>query len=517
MSSLFTSSLLIALLANANADAKANSAASDPVAKVAADPRATSRVAELTWPEDVEIILENTPYEIVVRFNKPVDDAAIQSFAKQIGEDAGDLRWNDNSIVLRPAVGRRVEAVLDGRTLRVQFVKEEASVAAAPGVLSAKVMQEADLDTDLAIAKAQADAAAGFPRRAQRQLSQLAQTRPGDKRIERLLGDAEAADGSISAAARRYRALSADDAAAQNIIAEAGGNVAVGLTIRDGKTFSQTEYDAGASVPVGEQLFVGARLHRFRSRADSVAGPFGLSSRAKAHSTIVDLLASVRPNSSLRLELKGAADFAADIAGAGAQVYWGSPERQARLTLAYRLPDLSTPEQAVFGGHISRVGIGGSFRLNASVFVQGEVARNGYGLAGGGMQTKTVTTNAAVNFILRRPSPSFSVNYRFDAEYADRAKLRPNGLAFIPLSDREDHTLQLVSSLSLSKVQITGAAGWTINRIGGTDGPSVNISASARLGRSWRLESSGGISSISRPGVSGRFTYVRLLLTRYLG
>jgi hypothetical protein len=219
----------------------------------------------------------------------------------------------------------------------------------------------------------------------------------------------------------------------------------------------------------------------------------------------------------LRLELKGSADFGANIVGAGAQALWGSPERQARLTLAYRLPDLSTPEQAVFGGHISRVGIGGSLRLNATVSVQGEVARNGYGLAGSGMSTKTVTTNAGINFILRRPSPSLSVNYRFDAEYADRAKLRPNGLAFIPLSDREDHTLQVVSSFAVSKVQVTGAAGWTVNRIGGADGPSANISASARLGRGWRLESSGGVSSISRPGVSGRYTYFRFLLTRFLG
>jgi hypothetical protein len=507
MSVAFTTSLLIAAFANPEASAL------DASGKAKSAPCEANCVVELTWPGDVAIVLENAPYEIVVRFDQPIDDAAIQRFAKEIGEDAGDLRWNDSSLVLRPAAGRRIEAVVDGRTLRVQFFRDEASAALPP----AKVTQEADLDTDLTIAKAQADAAAGYPRRAQTQLAKLAQNTPENKRVQRLLGDAEAADGAIASAAGRYRALGADDTAAQYVIAEAGGNLAAGLTIRDGKTFSQTEYDAGVNVPIGPRLFIGGRLHRFRSRADGVVGPAGLLSNVTAHTSIADVLASVRPSQSLRLELKGSADLGANIAGAGAQAYWGSPERQLRLTLAYRLPDLSTPEQAIFGGHITRAGIGGSLRLSSSVFVQGEAARNGYGLAGGGIRTKTVTTNAGINFILRRPSPSLSVNYRYDAEYADRAKLRPNGFAFIPLSDREDHTLQVVSSLALSKVQITGAAGWTINRIGGTEGPSVNISASARLGRAWRLESSGGISSISRPGVSGRYTYFRLLLTRFFG
>jgi hypothetical protein len=511
MSLLAATSLLIIALSSAEA------AAQQAATKDRSEPRSAHRVAELTWHGDVEITLENAPYEIVVRFNRPIDDAAIQNFAKQIGEDAGDLRWNDSSIVLRPAVGRRVEALVEGRTLRVEFFKDEASAGNATDASLANVTPTEDLEIDLAIAKAQADAAAGYPRRAQRQLVTLAQNKPEDKRIERLLGDAEAADGAVASAARRYRALGATDETAQNIIAEAAGNVSAGLTIRDGKTFSQTEYEAGASIPAGQHLFIGGRLHRFSSRADSVAGPLGFLSNVKARSTIGDLLASIRINPSVRLELKGSNDFGANIAGAGAQAFWGSPEQQLRMTLAYRLPDLSTPEQSVFGGHISRVGIGGSVRLSSSVFVQAEAARNGYGLAGGGARTKTVTTNAGVNFILRRPSPSLSVNYRFDAEYADRTKLRSNGLAFIPLSDREDHTLQVVSSFSLSKLQITGAAGWTANRIGGADGPSVNFSAAARLGRSWRLESSGGVSSISRPGVSGRFTYFRVLLTRFFG
>jgi hypothetical protein len=64
---------------------------------------------------------------------------------------------------------------------------------------------------------------------------------------------------------------------------------------------------------------------------------------------------------------------------------------------------------------------------------------------------------------------------------------------------------------------VTGAAGWTVDRYGGANGPTANISAAASLGRSWRLEGSGGVSSVSRPGNSGRYFYFRLFLTRFLG
>jgi hypothetical protein len=71
--------------------------------------------------------------------------------------------------------------------------------------------------------------------------------------------------------------------------------------------------------------------------------------------------------------------------------------------------------------------------------------------------------------------------------------------------------------MSWTRWQLTGAAGWTFDRKGKTDGPTANVSGTGRLGAGWRLQASGGVSSISRPGISGRQLYLRVALTRYLG
>src|SRR3546814_19995906 len=67
--------------------------------------------------------------------------------------------------------------------------------------------QRADLDVELAIARAQADAAAGYPGLARRRLAPLAAAYPGDRRIQRLLGDMEVAEGALALGAARYRNL----------------------------------------------------------------------------------------------------------------------------------------------------------------------------------------------------------------------------------------------------------------------------------------------------------------------
>ncbi len=482
----------------------------------AAEPEAAGEEArsfELAWPQGTTLTIESTEYEVVVRFNRAIDEARLRQFAEIARADLADLRWNDTSVVMRAAAGRKISAVAAAGTLRIQFLADSSVVATGPVAPAPGV----DTATELAIATAQADAAAGYPHRARRRLGALADSSPNDQRLQRLLADTEAADGATALAASRYRALAADDITAQRVIAELAGNLSTGVTIRDGKSFSQIEGGFIGSIRVSRPLALGAGIRYIRSEAESVAGPLGPITDARANSTIGDITASVRIEDSVRLELKGSAQLNRDIVGGGMQAFFGSPELQGRVNLAYRLPDVSTQEQSVLGGHISRAGGGASMRLTPGIFVQGDASWNGYGLQGGGVRTKTVSAAGSLEFLLRRGTPAISVVYRLEAEYTKSTQFRGNGLAYIPLDSRENHTGQVVASLYSRNVQVTGAAGWTVDRYSGSDGPNASIGAAASLGRSWRLDGSGGVSSVSRPGNTGRYYFFRLFLTRFLG
>ncbi|KEY98416.1 hypothetical protein AI27_11900, partial [Sphingomonas sp. BHC-A] len=143
-----------------------------------------ARTVDLQWSGDVHIELEDSGHELVVRFDRPIADAALKDFAAAAGPDLADLRWNDDSLVLRAAAGRKLEAVADKRVLHVRFLPDG---EATPAPAIAGEPQRADLDVELAIARAQADAAAGYPGLARRRLAPLAAAYPGDRRIQRLL------------------------------------------------------------------------------------------------------------------------------------------------------------------------------------------------------------------------------------------------------------------------------------------------------------------------------------------
>lgn len=475
---------------------------------------AEGRTVELQWSHDVHLQLNNSGYELVVRFDQPIADEALKAFAKTAGDDLADLRWNDNSLVLRAAAGRRLEASGEGRSLHVRFISEP---EAAPAPVTASPPPTPDMDVELTIARAQADAAAGYPDLARRRLAPLAAAHPEDKRIQRLLADMEIAEGALALGAGRYRNLAADDPFARQTLAESGGNAAAALTLRGGKVFWQAEAGLNAMVPLNEQLSAGAGLRWFRSEADTVYGPTGILSNRTSRSTIGDLFATVNLGPVSRVELQGSAQLDEKVAGAGLRLFLGAPEMQGRLVLAYHLPDLATPEQSTFGGHISRAGLGGTIRVTPELVVQADGAWNGYGLTGTGAKTRSFSVTGGFDYLLRRGKPSLAFSYRLDAEYVDRTDIRPNGLAYIPLSDRENHSFQLVSGMSWTRWQLTGAAGWTFDRKGKTNGPTANISATGRLSDGWRLQASGGVSSISRPGISGRQLYFRVALTRYFG
>src|SRR3546814_13227054 len=120
------------------------------------------------------------------------------------------------------------------------------------------------------------------------------------------------------------------------------------------------------------------------------------------------------------------------------------------------------------------------FRLSPERAVQADGGLHGYGLAGTSVRSVSVTVAGGHEYLLLGGSPSLAVSDRLDAEDVGRRTLRPKGLSYIPLSDRENHSFQLSSGMSWTRWQISGAAGWTFDRKGKTDGPTAKVSARGR-------------------------------------
>ncbi|MEG8046179.1 hypothetical protein QP175_08080 [Sphingomonas aerolata] len=180
------------------------------------------------------------------------------------------------------------------------------------------------------------------------------------------------------------------------------------------------------------------------------------------------------------------------------------------------MPDYSTPAQVLAGGYLSRALIGVTYRLTPGVVAQGDIGAYRYGLATGSGASDTIVASAGVDYLIRRQFPALGLTYRFDAEYVQRMQLGADRLAVIPLATRENHTIQGLASGAVGAVQMTALAGWTVDRFGG-DGPTASLGLAAPIAVAWRVEGSGGITSIARQGFAGRQLYARALLTRSLG
>lgn len=169
---------------------------------------------KLVWPEAVRFELESAPYEIVVRYDRRLEAEEIAKFTAAAGKLLGDLRWNDASLVIRPAPGYRIGVEASERALQFRFVKED---DAAPETPQAVAQSPA---IELELTRAGADAAAGYPGQARKRLAILAKAHPAEQQVQRALADAEAADGATALAAHRYKAMGADDRIARRVIAE---------------------------------------------------------------------------------------------------------------------------------------------------------------------------------------------------------------------------------------------------------------------------------------------------------
>ncbi|MEG8042048.1 hypothetical protein O6V14_00750 [Sphingomonas faeni] len=469
---------------------------------VFADSRIVAPETRLAWPDAAVVRIEDRDGELVARFDQPITSDRIAAFRDAAGDAIGDLRWNDDSLVLRPAAGWTMTWRQAGPVVALAFSPPASSEPLADST--------DDIASDAALAAIEADAAAGYPGPARRAATALAKRYPTDRRAARMLADTRLADGDVRGAAREYRALAADDLTARRAIAAAPGTASIGVTARDGSDLSQAEFGARIDAAVGDTLVAGGGLRHVVSRVGTDA------QTVRSGETILDASLAAAFDGAVRVQLLASAALDDGGTGGGAKAVAGSADAQFRATLTRHMPDYSTPAQVLAGGYLSRALIGVTYRLTPGLLGQADIGANRYGLAGSNGASDTIVASGGVDYLIRRQFPALGLTYRFEAEYVQRQQLGVNGLPLIPLATRENHTVQGLMSGAVGAVQMTALAGWTIDRFGG-DGPTASLGITAPIAVAWRVEGSGGITSIARPGFSGRQLYARALLTRSLG
>ncbi|MCK8457497.1 hypothetical protein [Sphingomonas faeni] len=469
---------------------------------VFADTRIVVPEAVLAWPDDAVVRIDERDGELVARFDRPVTPDRIAAFRDAAGDAIGDLRWNDDSLVLRPATGWTMTWRQAGPAVALTFSPPASNDALAENV--------DDIASDAALTAIEADAAAGYSGQARRAATALAKRYPTDRRAARMLADTRLADGDVRGAARDYRALAADDLTARRAIAAAPGTASIGLTARDGSDLSQAEFAARIDAAVADTLVVGGGLRHVASRVGTDV------QTVRTGDTVVDASLAAAFDGAVRVQLLASAALDNGVTGGGAKAVAGSADAQFRVTLTRHMPDYSTPAQVLAGGYLSRALIGVTYRLTPGLAAQADVGANRYGLAGSRGASDTIVANGGLDYLIRRQFPALGLTYRFEAEYVQRMQMGVGELALIPLATRENHTVQGLVSGALGTVQMTALAGWTVDRFGG-DGPTASLGIAAPIAVAWRVEGSGGITSIARPGFAGRQLYARALLTRSLG
>ncbi len=473
---------------------------------VFADSRVVAPESVLAWPDDAVVRIEDHDGELVARFDQPMTADRIAAFRDAAGDAIGDLRWNDDSLVLRPAAGWTMTWRRAGPTVAVAFsppISNELLAETAAGTAD-------ETASEAALTAIEADAAAGYSGQARRAATALAKRYPTDRRAARMRADTRLADGDVRGAARDYRALAADDPTARRAIAAAPGTASIGVTARDGSDLSQAEFAARVDAAVGDTFTAGGGLRHVVSRVGTD------TQTVRTGDTVLDASLAAAFDGAVRVQLLASAALDDGVTGGGAKAVAGSADAQFRVTLTRHMPDYSTPAQVLAGGYLSRALLGVTYRLTPGLVAQGDIGANRYGLAGSSGASDTIVANGGVDYLIRRQFPALGLTYRFEAEYVQHMQLGADSLAIIPLATRENHTVQGLLSGALGAVQMTALAGWTVDRFGG-DGPTASLGIAAPIGVAWRVEGSGGITSIARPGFSGRQLYARALLTRSLG
>ena len=453
----------------------------------------------LRWPAGTNVSVSERGGELVVRYDRPLSSAAIESLRTSAPAAIADLRWNDDSLVLRATPGWRIGWQREDAGVALTFLRDDEITVIAPAA------PQENVAIDLALTGVEADAAAGYPGQARRAAQALARRYPDDPRVLRKLADASAGDGDVRGAAQLYDRLEADDVAARRARAFAPGAASVSALARDGGDLSQVELTARADVALDDRFTVGAAVRRIESGVDTVAG------KLSAGSTVVEGTVGARLSDDVRATLVAASALDTGVTGGGLRFVAGSSELQLRGGLLYRMPDYSTGPQVLGDGYLTRGTIGLGYRVTPGLYAQLDAGWNRYGVADVAATSDTITLAGGLDYLIRRGTPSFTIGYRLDAEY-----VQANRSPLLILADRENHTLQGVASGAVGALQLTGQLGYTVDRFGG-DGPLAAVGLSAPIGDGWRIDGGGGLTSVSRPGFDGRQLFGRAQITRGLG
>ncbi len=452
----------------------------------------------LRWPAGTRLTVTERDGELLARFDRPLSPDAIAALRAAAPAAIEDLRWNDDSLVLRASAGWRVAWDRDGTALSLTFLRDAASADTATTADDPAAL-------DAALTAIEADAAAGYPGSARRGAEALARRHPDDPRVLRKLADARAGDGDTVGAARLYRQLGAEDPAARRVRAFAPGAASVSATVRDGGDLTQVELGARVDAAVGERVSVGAGIRVIDSQVETATG------KVDAQSQLIDGAISVRLGDDLRATLQATSALDTGVTGGGVRFVLGSADLQLRGGALIHVPDYSTGPQALGDGYLTRATIGGGYRVTPGLYATFDGGWNRYGLDGTAASSDTITLSGGLDYLIRRGSPSFSLGYRLDAEY-----LQINRSVALVLADRENHTVQGSVSGAIRSVQLTGQLGYTVDRYGG-DGPNAALGLSAPIGDGWRIDGGGGLTSVSRTGFDGRQLFGRAQIVRGLG
>ena len=465
----------------------------------------------IAWPKRTRLRLDDRGDELVVRFDRPVDEASIARFEREAQRHVQSLRWNDDSLLLRPNTGVRLLPRVEGSRLIVAFVRDDADAPPPPDA-----DRPADDARDLAMVAIRADLASGFVGKARRQAQKLAQRHPDDREVRRLLADVVAVDGDHHAAAADYRAAGATDKSARRAMALGAGQSAVGVTLRDGTGFTQVEGAARVTVTASETVAISGAVRHVATQADAAIVGDVLAYNIDDQATLADMTVTADLAPRLRVDFVGGVWLDNGVAGGGVRMVYGSSDTQLRIGYVHHMPDLSFAEQAVDRGTLSQLTLGGSVQLLPELRGRIDGGWRRYGLAGISDAAETLTLAGQVDYILLRRPVLVTLGYRLDAEYVQSLLHNAIGLQRLPLSDRENHTVQAFASSAIGPVLMTGGAGWTVDRYGGS-GPNASLAASAPVGLRWQVDAAMGLTSITRPGFPGRQIFGRVEIRRALG
>lgn len=478
-------------------------------ALVYVSPKDVASSSTLIWQDGARLRLEQHVDELVVHFDRMIDEASIADFEAEAGSYVQTLRWNDDSLLLRPNPGIQIQPDITGNRLVVSFLVADHDAHSEPAT-------PANAERDLAIVSIRADIASGFMGSARRKAEQLAIARPDDRYVRRLLADAQAADGDHRSAAKSYMQAGARDRAAMRTVALAPGQASLWGTIRGGSGFAQGETGARATVSTGDRTMLGVSLRYLVTRADDAMLKRRIVSDIETDATLADITVTMRPAPRLAIDLTGSAWLDTGVVGGGARLVYGSSDTQMRVGYGRGIPDLSFAEQALDNGTVSQLSIGGSAQILPELRSRVDLGWRQYGLRLVDDAAESLTVAGQIDYIVSRRPIVLSLGYRIDAEYVQSVALVPSGRAYLPLGNRENHTVQAFASGAAGPVLLTGGAGWTIDRYGGS-GPNVSLAAGVPLGLLWQLDAGVGMTSISRPGYPARQTFGRIELRRGLG